>query len=388
MSESTGNGRLTAFLTLRGGWGGLAAALLYAALLALLFPEGVFHGQVFVSPDSVAPQGFADYVAREGIAPGDALWNPFIFGGMPAYASLAHDRNLYPPGPLLRGLSAIHLLPPLGWLLAHYLWLGLGVFLFLRRRGVRPYLAWLAGAWFVLLPPQVAIGAHGHGSKVMTLAWLPWALLFVDRLLDRRRALMDAGLFGLSLAGLLLAGHIQVAYYALLTLGLFALGRLVLIGASPGLADPGERADRIAADDALADRIQSAGVPAFVDYWESIPLFASQARLPEAQRAAIRRGRLANSPVGLANSLRGMGTGVQPFVDAGRVTMPVLALAGELDRKFVAIGQEMTSQMACARFELMVGAGHAAHLERPGACAEAIERFFATPTPTPTGGPE
>ncbi|MCA9844511.1 MAG: 2-succinyl-6-hydroxy-2,4-cyclohexadiene-1-carboxylate synthase [Dehalococcoidia bacterium] len=167
-----------------------------------------------------------------------------------------------------------------------------------------------------------------------------------------------------------------------------AVGRLVLIGASPGLADPGERADRIAADDALADRIQSAGVPAFVDYWESIPLFASQARLPEAQRAAIRRGRLANSPLGLANSLRGMGTGVQPFVDAGRVTMPVLALAGELDRKFVAIGQEMTSQMACARFELMVGAGHAAHLERPGACAEAIERFFATPTPTPTGGPE
>ena len=236
MSESTGNGRLTAFLTLRGGWGGLAAALLYAALLALLFPEGVFHGQVFVSPDSVAPQGFADYVAREGIAPGDALWNPFIFGGMPAYASLAHDRNLYPPGPLLRGLSAIHLLPPLGWLLAHYLWLGLGVFLFLRRRGVRPYLAWLAGAWFVLLPPQVAIGAHGHGSKVMTLAWLPWALLFVDRLLDRRRALMDAGLFGLSLAGLLLAGHIQVAYYALLTLGLFALGRLVLIARREGPA--------------------------------------------------------------------------------------------------------------------------------------------------------
>ncbi len=232
-------GRLSTALQLR-GWPGLAAAaLLYAILLALVFPEAVFEGRVFISPDSVAPRGFSDYLEREGVS---ANWNPFIFGGMPAYASLGHDRNLYLPGPLLRGATRLLSLPPLTWLLAHYLWLGLGLFLFLRARGVRPWLAWLAGAWFLMLPPQIAIGAHGHGSKVMTLAWLPWVLLAADRLLGaragrqrgRRRSLADAALLAAATAGLLLAAHIQVAYYALVTLALFALGRLALIGRRAG----------------------------------------------------------------------------------------------------------------------------------------------------------
>ncbi len=222
-------GLLAGALNLRGGMGLAAAAVLYALLLALVFPEAVVEGRVFVSPDSVAPRGFSDYLAREGTS---ALWNPFIFGGMPAYASLGHDPDLYPPGPLLRGATRLLALPPLSWLLAHYLWLGLGIFLFLRARGVRPWLAWLAGAWFLLLPPQIAIGAHGHGSKVMTLAWLPWVLLGADRLLDargRRQALSAAALLAATVAGLLLAAHIQVAYYALVTLALYALCRLGLV---------------------------------------------------------------------------------------------------------------------------------------------------------------
>ena len=47
----------------------------------------------------------------------------------------------------------------------------------------------------------------------------------------------------------------------------FGLGdrvrRLVLIGASPGLADPAERAARAASDAALADRIEAIGIEAF-----------------------------------------------------------------------------------------------------------------------------
>ncbi|MBM4117689.1 YfhO family protein [bacterium] len=222
-------GRLRAACALRGGLGALAAALLYAVLLAAVFPEAVFEGRVFTTPDSVAPRGFGDYLAQQGLS---AHWNPFLFGGMPAYASLGHDPDLYLPGPVLRGLTRLFALPPLSWLLAHYLWLGLGLFLFLRRRGLRPWLAWLAGAWFLLLPPQIAIGAHGHGSKVMTLAWLPWVLLAADALLDALRLgsrLRAAAGLAAALAGLLLAAHIQIAYYALLTLALFAACRLVLI---------------------------------------------------------------------------------------------------------------------------------------------------------------
>ncbi len=221
------------------GWRGVAsAALLYALLLALLFPEAVFEAKVFQGPDSVAPQGLVE--GAKALGETDARWNPFLFGGMPARASLSGDPDTYPPGRILRWcIDTLHL-PPLSWLLVHYLWMALGLFCFLRSRGMRPWLAWLGGAFFILLPPQVAIGVHGHGSKVMTLAWLPWVLYFADRLVDsagarRRQALSDTGLLALALACLLLAAHIQVAYYTLLTLGLFGLARLGLVWKRDGL---------------------------------------------------------------------------------------------------------------------------------------------------------
>ena len=44
--------------------------------------------------------------------------------------------------------------------------------------------------------------------------------------------------------------------------------------------------------------------------WENIPLFETQKRLAQNVQEAVRKERLANNPKGLANSLRGMGTGL------------------------------------------------------------------------------
>ncbi len=157
-----------------------------------------------------------------------------------------------------------------------------------------------------------------------------------------------------------------------------AVDRLVLIGASPGLSDPGEREARRAADEALADRIEQDGVPAFVDHWESLPLFESQQRLPKGMRLAIRRGRLANDARGLANSLRGMGTGAQPSLHdrLGDIEAPSLLLAGAHDSKFAAIADEMAGAMPDARAALVPGAGHAAHIEKAAYCARTITAFL------------
>ena len=157
-----------------------------------------------------------------------------------------------------------------------------------------------------------------------------------------------------------------------------AVDRLVLIGASPGLAAPGERETRVAADEALADRIEQDGVPAFVDYWESLPLFESQQRLPTGMRLAIRRGRLANEAHGLANSLRGMGAGAQPPLHdrLGEIEAPSLLLAGAHDAKFAAIADEMAAAMPEARAHLVPGAGHAAHIEKAAYCVRTITAFL------------
>ena len=157
-----------------------------------------------------------------------------------------------------------------------------------------------------------------------------------------------------------------------------AVERLVLIGASPGLADAEQREARRVADEALADRIEREGVEAFVDYWESLPLFASQARLPTGMRRAIRRGRLANDAHGLANSLRGMGTGAQPALhdQLSGIEAPSLLLAGSLDTKFAAIAEEVAAAMPDARARSVPAAGHAAHIEKPAYCVRTIMAFL------------
>ena len=157
-----------------------------------------------------------------------------------------------------------------------------------------------------------------------------------------------------------------------------AVSALVLEGATPGLRTAAERAERVAADEALAERIERDGVEAFVDYWEALPLFATQELLPPEARTSIRAGRLANRAIGLANSLRGMGAGAQAprHERLGELTMPVLLLAGALDAKFSAIAVEMAHALPDATMRVIEGAGHAAHIEQAETFGEAVLAFL------------
>lgn len=140
---------------------------------------------------------------------------------------------------------------------------------------------------------------------------------------------------------------------------------LVLVGASPGLADATERARRREADERLAAEIERDGTAAFLERWLAQPLFASLQPAPD-DVAARRR----NPPEGLAAALRSLGTGVQePLWDRlAELAMPVLLVAGEGDPKFAALAERMAAAIGPnATVALVPGTGHAAHLERPDA---------------------
>jgi 2-succinyl-6-hydroxy-2,4-cyclohexadiene-1-carboxylate synthase len=147
--------------------------------------------------------------------------------------------------------------------------------------------------------------------------------------------------------------------------------RLVLISTTAGIEDAGERAQRRAADEQLAAEIERDGVEAFAARWAAGPLFAEQA--PDVA-ALAREDRLRQRPEDLAVTLRGLGTGtMQPVWDRlGELTMPAVVLVGERDAKFRALGERLAAGLPRGELRVVDGAGHAVHLERPDAIAEAL----------------
>jgi 2-succinyl-6-hydroxy-2,4-cyclohexadiene-1-carboxylate synthase len=171
-----------------------------------------------------------------------------------------------------------------------------------------------------------------------------------------------------TLAGYSMGG--RIALYTALTLPRH-VERLVLVGASPGIADAAEREERRRTDEALAARIESVALEAFATEWGSQELFAGQ---PERVAAAAHADRLRNTPHGLAAALRGLGTGVMPplWDRLGELAMPVTLVVGERDAKFRAIAGRMSGAIRDCNVVVVDGAGHAVQLEQPELVAAAI----------------
>jgi 2-succinyl-6-hydroxy-2,4-cyclohexadiene-1-carboxylate synthase len=205
----------------------------------------------------------------------------------------------------------------------------------------------------------VAVDAPGHGGSTGVRLDLAGA---ADALADEAG---QATFIGYSMGGRL-ALHLAVARPDVAE-------RLVLVSASPGIADPAARAERRAADDRLADEIERDGVDAFLERWLALPLFA---RLP-TDSAGLEERR-ANTAVGLSSSLRLAGTGVQESLwdRLDRLTMPVLLVVGEHDAKFRATAEDMAAAMPNAAIEVVAGSGHVVHLERPDAFVAVVRRWL------------
>jgi len=144
---------------------------------------------------------------------------------------------------------------------------------------------------------------------------------------------------------------------------------IVTVGATAGIEDVGERRARLEADSELAGWIEEHSIEEVVERWERQPVFADQpAALVEAQRP----GRLSHSPADLARLLRSAGQGaLEPVWDQiPSLPMPLLAIAGERDARYMAAAERLASLAPRGRAASVPEAGHAAHLEQPRAVAD------------------
>jgi 2-succinyl-6-hydroxy-2,4-cyclohexadiene-1-carboxylate synthase len=220
----------------------------------------------------------------------------------------------------------------------------------LTGRSWEPVLARLSG------PEPVALDLRGHGTA-RDARPIDFASVVGD--------VVAVAPAGATLCGYSLGGRVALRA-ALDHPGRF--GRLVLVGASPGIADDVQRAARRAADDALAARVDGMTMEAFAREWGALEVFATQ---PAGVREFAHADRLRNDPRALAAALRGLGAGaMEPMWDRlSELDMPVTLAAGERDPKYVDIARAMAERIPGAEVAVVAGAGHAAHLEAPDVVA-------------------
>lgn len=219
----------------------------------------------------------------------------------------------------------------------------------------------------------IAVDLIGHGASSAPLDASRYAFdLALDDLAQVTQSLeiRSATWLGYSLGGRLALG-LALRHPSLVS-------ALILESASPGIADECERLRRRESDAMLARRIEADGIEAFVAEWERLPLWQSQRALFPETLERQRQIRLGNRPVGLANSLRGMGKGAQPSLwqRLGNLQMPVLLIAGATDEKYVEIAGRMAAVIADAVLCIAPDAGHAVHLEDPAFFTQQVSAFL------------
>lgn len=169
-------------------------------------------------------------------------WDPYAYGGTPLLAN-AQSAWAYPPHLVVDGALAAIGEPLTQRIVAltsvvHFWIAGMGMCLLVRERGLGDAAAAFAGA-FVVLNGSI-LGQTQHLAQIEAFAWLPFALLMVDRLAEEVTARRVVAL-GVLFALMLTAGFTPVWVGCALVIGGYAVARFEgrlqgLAGAIGGMA--------------------------------------------------------------------------------------------------------------------------------------------------------
>ena len=153
---------------------------------------------------------------------------------------------------------------------------------------------------------------------------------------------------------------------------------LILESSSAGIKENHLREERVRSDEDLAKFIGRASIEEFVNYWMNIDLFKTQKKLPREKLSEIREEKLNCSKIGLANSLRGFGTGTMPplYDKLNLIEAKTLLITGETDSKYSAINKGVKNLFPSAYHKVIKEAGHNVHLEQPELFADAVNTFL------------
>lgn len=201
----------------------LWAALVYT-LVVLVLALPALSGQFLVNPNS--DEYIAGYAFREFGATtlretgGFALWNPYIFGGLPFVAAM-HGDIFYPVAVVLRWLMPTDVAMTLAFVV-HTILCGVFTYRFLRAIGLGFWASLFGGLAYMLSGPIASYPSPGHDGKLYVSAMLPLALLLLVRIIRDGR-MWAVGALAIAIGLATLSPHPQMLQYMLLAAGSFAL---------------------------------------------------------------------------------------------------------------------------------------------------------------------
>ncbi len=195
------------------------ASAVMLVIIAILFEPVIFGGKTFGSPDSLSPKAIgmalSDLSEEAGEFP---QWQPWVFSGMPTAEAFTNLSKLYFPEYLFK----LFLLPGMIIQLLHLLFAGIGGYLLLRHFKCSTWAAGLGATAFMITPYMVTMVVYGHGSQMMTAAYIPWIFWFTVRLWQNPN-LWNVGWLAILLGFQLQRAHAQIAYYTWLLIGAYSL---------------------------------------------------------------------------------------------------------------------------------------------------------------------
>ncbi|RMG61886.1 MAG: hypothetical protein D6715_12935 [Calditrichaeota bacterium] len=193
-------------------------------LLVILYKPLVLNGYEVGGGDAISNLGKTHQIKLYHQKTGHrALWNPYMFGGMPIYGR--YGPIVWNVDTLVRSLDVVG-----DWRVWYLLTAALGLFFLIKYLGLGTLPGMFSALAYVLLPHYHALIAVGHNDKIKALGWLPWVILgflyFVQR-----RTLLSMLLFALAFALQMRTQHYQIVFYTMMLmafLGFWPYIKLVL----------------------------------------------------------------------------------------------------------------------------------------------------------------
>lgn len=220
---------------------------------------------------------------------------------------------------------------------------------------------------------KIAVDLIGHGKSSS-----PTDLKFytIESISDQiKEIILHTGLKEVILCGYSMGGRVAL-HFAVNKINL--LKGLILESSSAGIKNKNEREKRKNSDEELASYINNNTIEDFITRWLDQEIFGTIRRFSNEKVKMIKEEKMKNSRTGLANSLRGFGTGIMPYLGSELIKLkfPVLLISGGLDGKFTQINQNLRKQFPSAKHKIISTAGHNTHLEEPKKFVEAVNQFL------------